>query len=412
MESNHNGKALPIRTCFSFTPNIDEIKNQLDDIHESGFLTNFGKYNRLLENQIADFLNVKFALTVPNATTGLQILLSTLSKGSEVLVPSFTFPPTVHAIIHAGLIPVFVDVDRREYNICAKDAISKITKLTSAILAVNVFGNPCSINELEKIAHNHNIKLFFDSAAALGSKYFGQYVGTFGAAEVFSLSATKIVTSGEGGIITTNDKELADKIKCLRNYGFSHDKNDCLYAGFNGKLSELNAILALRSLQAIEHLIGYRKDLAQVYYDKLKSINGIQFQNVLEGCEINYSFFAIEIESEQFGINAPTLQEYLKLFGIETIRYFCPPMHKTKAYEKFNHLKLKNSEDVSQNILCLPMHSNLSYTQVSTICSVVRQIHETIGKKRQDQRKERTPDTIGKNFAESIYHHSNPSLAF
>ncbi len=365
-----------IRTCFSLTPNLEEIKSQLEDVFESGLLTNFGKYNCLLEERLVESFNVDFAFTVPNASTGFQILLSTLPKASEVIVPSFTFPATVHAIVQAGLQPAFVDIDRKTYNICTQDTVAKINMNTSAILAVNIFGNPCSINQLERIAQQCNIKLFFDSASALGSKFQDRRVGACGDAEVFSLSGPKIVTAGEGGIITTSNKELAEKIICYRNYGFSPDKSDCLYVGFNGKLDELSAILALASIKTLNEQIAYRKELAETYRRELESIDGIQFQSVLEGCEFNYSFFAIEIDPEKFGIGASAVKERLNTVGIETIRYFTPPVHKTKAYKNFNNQKLENTERLSQNILCLPMHSRLDSAQIQCVCKEIQKVHQ------------------------------------
>jgi dTDP-4-amino-4,6-dideoxygalactose transaminase len=368
-----------IRACYSFTPNINEIKYQLEDIFESGLLSNFGKYYRLLESLIANFLDVEFALTVPNASTGLQMILSTLRKGSEVIVPSFTFPATVHAIVHAGLKPTFVAIDRKTYNIGVRETAAKVNSNTSAILAVNIFGNPCSINHLERIAQEFHIKLFFDSACALGSKFRDRRIGTFGDAEVFSLSGTKIVTAGEGGVITTNDKELADKIKYYRNYGYSDDKEDCLYVGFNGKLDEFSAILGLWSVKTIGEQIDFRKELAGVYHQELKSIDGIQFQSVpaVAGCKTNYSFFAIEIDPEKFGIDASALKECLKATGIETIRYFSPPVHKTTAYKEFdNQPELIHTERLSQDILCLPLHLKLNIEQIQRVCCTIKRIHK------------------------------------
>jgi dTDP-4-amino-4,6-dideoxygalactose transaminase len=356
-------------------PDITELKNAFNDVFESNWISNFAKYARHLESQLRDWLGVKYALTVANGTTGLQILLSTLPKHSEVLVPSFTFPATIHAIVHAHLKPKFVDIERATYNLCPYEVKANITKNTSAILAVNVFGNPCRIDELEIIAKEHRLKLFFDSAAAFGSKYRDRLLGSFGDAEVFSLSGTKIVTAGEGGVITTNDDVLAQELDCKRNYGYSRFESDCLYIGFNGKLNELNAIIALWSLQQIESNIARRKEIAQIYYKYLKKIPGIKFQRILEGYETNYCAFALDIDSQEFGLNASTLCEYLNKEDIETLRYFCPPMHKTRAYQEFNHLRLEQSEILSERNLCLPMHAHLTVEQAHTVCDAIEMIY-------------------------------------
>jgi dTDP-4-amino-4,6-dideoxygalactose transaminase len=310
------------------------------------------------------------------------MLILSLPRNSEVLVPSYTFPSTVHAVALAGLKPRFVDVDETTYNICLQAVESQITPNTSAILAVNVFGNPCQIKELEILAKKNNLKLFFDSAAAIGAKYRGRYLGSFGDAEVFSLSGTKVVTGGEGGVITTNNDELAEKLDCIRNYGYSKREKDCLYVGINGKMSELNAIFALWSLRNMQNEIAARREVVEVYYDRLQKLPGINFQKILDEAETNFCTFAITIDPQRFGLTAPTVLERLKEQGIETLRYFCPPMHKTRAYKDFNHLRLEHSEVLSEQNLCLPMHSKLTIAQAHQVCSALEQQHEQIKKNR------------------------------
>lgn len=365
-----------IRTCCPVIPHdIEELKNALNDVFESNWISNFAKYARQLENQLRDWLGVRHALTVANGTTGLQILLSTLPKYSEVIVPSFTFPATIHAIVHAHLKPRFVDIERATYNLCPYEVKANITKNTSAILAVNVFGNPCRVRELETIAKQHQLKLYFDSAAAFGSKYRDRLLGSFGDAEVFSLSGTKIVTAGEGGIITTNDDILAHELNCKRNYGYSRLENDCIYVGFNGKLNELNAIIGLWSLQHIQNNIARRKEIAQLYYRHLGKLPGISFQHILAEHETNFCTFAIEIDSKEFGLDTFTVRECLNKEGIETLRYFYPPMHKTRVYKNFNYLYLEHSENLSKKVICLPMHPHLTLDQVRTVCRTIEKIH-------------------------------------
>jgi dTDP-4-amino-4,6-dideoxygalactose transaminase len=370
-----------IKACHPTLPDdILELKEEIDVIFKSGMISNFSKYSELLQSRLQNILEVKHALVIPNGSTGLDMLILTLPKSSEVLVPSYTFSATVHAIAHAHLKPNFVDVNKTTYNICLQDAESKITPNTSAILAVNVFGNPCQIEELEVLAKKYHLKLFFDSAAAIGAKYRGRYLGSFGDAEVFSLSGTKVVTGGEGGVITTNDDELAEKLDCLRNYGYSKREKDCLYIGINGKMSELNAIFALWSLRNMQNEIAARREIAEVYYDRLQKLPGINFQKILDEAESNFCTFAITIDSQRFGLTAPVVLERLKEQGIETLRYFCPPMHKTRAYKDFNHLRLEHSEVLSEQNLCLPMHSKLTIAQAHQICSALERLHGEAGK--------------------------------
>jgi dTDP-4-amino-4,6-dideoxygalactose transaminase len=362
-------------SCPGIPEDILELKDDLIEILNSKRLSNFSKYTAQLEEHIRNLIGVEYVLTVPNASTGLHMVLSCLPRDTEVLVPSFTFPSTVHAIVHAHLLPTFVDIERNTYNICPKDLEKKITEKTSAILAVNAFGNPCKIDWLQNLAQQYNLKLFFDSAAAFGSIYDGHLLGAFGHAEVFSMSGTKVETAGEGGFITTNDDQLAIELTHKSNYGYSRIENDCLYIGFNGKLSEFNAILALSSLARMKRNIAKRCEIADIYYSSLQYLPGIRFQEILDDAEPNYCSFAIEIDPIEFGLDASTLRDRLKEENIEAIRYFSPPMHKTRAYKEFNQIRLEHTESLSACILCLPMHPALTTEQAHRVCSAVSKIH-------------------------------------
>lgn len=370
------GGEKTIRTCHPVLPrDISELQIEFNDVFKSSWVTNFAPYTEKLENRFREVLKVRHVLTIANASTGLHMLLSTLRVNSEVIVPSYTFPATANAVVHAHLKPRFVDIEKSTCNLSLKDVQEKITPNTSAILAVNAFGSPCQIKELEVLAKQHHLKLFFDSAAALGAKYRGHPLGSFGNAEVFSLSGTKVVTAGEGGIITTNDDVLAEELRCKSNYGYSKCEQDCLHIGFNGKMSEFSAIIALWSLRNLEHELTWRKKIAAIYYSRLQTFPGLHFQKILDRCETNFCAFAIEVDAAKFGIDAATAQDYLKREGIDTLRYFCPPMHKTKAYEEFNHLRLEQSETLSQRNLCLPMHAHLTLDQAYNVCSALTRIH-------------------------------------
>lgn len=380
-ESIPLGNNEPIRTCHPVLPqDVAELQNELNDVFKSSWITNFAKYSERLESQLVELLKVKHVLTVANATTGLHMLLSILPRNSEVIVPSYTFPATVNAVVHAHLKPVFADVERSTCHISIKEVQEKITRNTSAILAANTFGSPCRIEELEAIAKRHQIKLFFDSATAIGAQYCGRPLGAFGNAEVFSLSATKIVTAGEGGFITTPSDELAQELRCKSNYGYSKCEQDCIYIGFNGKMSEFNAIIALWSLRNLKHEIARRKKIAAIYYERLQTVSGVYFQEILAGGETNFCAFAIEIDADDFGLEAVAVQEILKREGIDTLRYFYPPMHKTKAYHEFNDIHLEQTEALSRRNLCLPMHAHLTVEQAYSVCAALEGIHDSARK--------------------------------
>ena len=352
------------------------MQDELNDLLQSCWLSNFGKYATQLEKRLEDFLGVKHIRTVPNATTGLMILLATLPKNTEVLVPSFAFPATVHAIVHARLRPRFVDVDPETFNISIADAAAKITPATSALLAVNVFGNPCPMAELHALAEKSRLKLFFDSAPALGSKHNGTLLGSFGDAEVFSMSGTKIVTAGEGGFISTNDESLAHKIDYLRNYGLSADQKECRLIGFNGKLSEWHAVMALKSLDRLEENLTRRRQIAQIYRRRLRELPGLTFQAVMPCNEVNNWVFAIKIDPDQFGASADDCQDFLAARSIDTKRYYRPVLHETGAYRAFDCEISPQSEVLADRVLCLPVHAGLSDGQVERVCNTIIELQQ------------------------------------
>jgi dTDP-4-amino-4,6-dideoxyglucose len=363
-------------SCPSIPDDISALGAELKGLLQSGILSNFGKHVAELETRLAALLGVKYVRTVPNATTGLMMVLSTLPKGSEVLVPAFTFPATAHAIMHMGLQPRFVDADLNTFNISVEDAAAKITEKTSAILGVHVFGNPCRIAELEALAREHDLKLFFDAAAAMGSEYHSKLLGANGDAEVFSLSGTKVVSAGEGGFITTNDEELAQRINELRNYGYNEDRSDCVAVGFNGKLSELQAILALKSLERMPENLAHRRKLAAQYQDRLEGIAGLTVQTPTADSLPNYFTMALQIDPSKFGCSAEAIQVHLNEMNIETKRYFAPVLHRTSAYRAFDSGDLRNSEQLAERSLCLPLHTRLREEEVDFICDELVALHE------------------------------------
>ncbi|MDD5584557.1 MAG: NeuD/PglB/VioB family sugar acetyltransferase [Candidatus Omnitrophica bacterium] len=356
-------------------PEYHLIESKFREIASSLRLSNFAKYSRELELEVEDQLSVKKALTFPNATTALMLALKALDLTGEVILPSFTFSATGHAVTWNGLTPVFADIEPDTFNIDPKDVEKKITKKTSAILAVHVFGNPANITALEKIAKKHNLKLLFDSAHALGSRYHDLPVGGFGDAECFSLSGTKVITSAEGGIMTSNNKEFMEKISLGRNYG-ACDDYDCQYMGLNGKMSEFHAAIALESFSLLERFVVQRNKLANLYRERLTTIPGISFQRINEHCVSTYKDFAIIVDKEKFGMDRDSLIKKLNEESIFPKRYFYPLVHTMKAYATIEKRAqgLKNSEFVANNIICLPIFSHMKVDTLEKICYAINRI--------------------------------------
>ena len=356
-------------------PELSEISTELKEIFSTKNITN-GRYVHEFEKEIAKYLGVKHAVAVSCCTSGLILTCKSLELTGEVIVPSFTFSATVQALVWNNLKPVFVDCDPKNFNINAKLIEDLITPRTSAIMAVHVFGMPADIDALVKITKKHGLKLIFDSAHAIGAKYDGKLVGGFGDAEVFSLSPTKVLTSGEGGIVATNDDALAKNIRIGRDYANPGDYN-CQFAGLNARMAEFNAILGLKGLETMEEKVISRNRLAEVYKQNLKNVPGISFQEGTPGSRSTYKDLSILVEPELFGLSRKILAECLDKENIRTKKYYYPPIHRQKfitSLFKVDENKLKVTNHVSENILSLPMFTHMEEKDIITICNAAKNI--------------------------------------
>ncbi len=373
-ESDIQPTAQKIYVAQPTLPEYPLLDEKFRDIAKSLVLSNFAKYSNKLEIEVANILDIKNALSFPNATTSLLLSLKALELTGEVILPSFTFSATGHAVVWNGLKPVFADINPMTFNIDPDDVERKITDKTSAILAVHIFGNPCDISRLEAIAQKHKLRLIFDSSHALGSRHGGKMIGGFGDIECFSLSGTKVITSAEGGIITTNNSEIISKMDIGRNYGAGQDY-DCQFIGLNGKMSEFHAAIALESLSLIDKFVSRRNELADLYKKRLSEIPGISFQYIDEGDLSTFKDFAIIIDQEKFGMSRDKLVSMLNQEGIFPKKYFFP-IHLMKAYEKVPHDAelLTHTEHIAKNIICLPIYSHMAEDTLEKICYAVSRI--------------------------------------
>ncbi len=359
-------------------PDYQLLDEKFREIVKSRMLSNFAKYSTQLELNIQEVFAVNKALTFPNCTSALMLAVKTLDLSGEVILPSFTFSATGHSLVWNCLTPVFADIDPYTFNIDLDDVERKVTDRTSAIMAVHVFGNPCDVTRLEDIAKRHNLKLIFDSAHALGSKYDGTMIGCFGDVECFSLSGTKVITSAEGGIVTSNDKSLMDKIDLGRNYGAGNDYN-CHYMGLNGKMSEFHAAIAIESLLLLSDSVRVRNEMVRLYTKRLSEIPGISFQYVPDEHVSTYKDFAIIIDKEVFGMDSGELITKLENEGIYSKRYFYP-IHKMGVYQSINHRAegLTNTVKLANNIICLPIYSHMNTDTIEKICFTIFRIWKSV----------------------------------
>ncbi|MGH2572273.1 MAG: DegT/DnrJ/EryC1/StrS family aminotransferase [Actinomycetota bacterium] len=372
-------------------PDIEGLTQDLRTILESRTLTN-GSFVRELERRAAEYLGVRHCVAVASCTSGLMLLLRAADLSGDVIVPSFTFAATVHAVAWNGLRPVFADIDPSTLTLDPEAAGRVLGVRTSAILATHIFGTPCDVEGLAALAREHGIRLFFDAAHAFGSHRGGSPVGGFGDAEVFSLSPTKLLVAGEGGIIATNDDLLADRCRIGRDYGNPGDY-DCLFVGLNARMSELHAALALRSLEGLEERVHRRNVLAESYRRRLAEIPGVSFPQVADGDRSTYKDFSILIEPEAFGLDASAAGRALAAEGIETRRYYSPPVHAMRAYSHLNGTngRLRVTEEAAARALTLPLWSEMSDSEVFRVAGALDRIQEAaprLGRMQQKSQRE------------------------
>jgi dTDP-4-amino-4,6-dideoxygalactose transaminase len=317
---------------------------------------------------------------------GLFMLMKALGIKGKVIVPSFSFMATFHIIEIAGLTPVFVDCEKDTFTIDPEKIEQEITSDTSAIIAVNIFGNPPDIDAIEKIAKKHGLRFIVDSAHSFGTLYHGKPMGCHGDGESFSSSATKLLATGEGGVVTTKHKEIYEYIEKYREYG-NDGSYDCEFPGINGRISEFHSWLGLKLLNHLEGFAVARNRLAGFYRDSLKGIPGISFQKIRENCRSSYKDFTILVEEKEFGLDRDMLSEALKAEGVGTRKYFCPPGHLQKAYTKYRDKYvggLENTEYISSRALSLPFYSHMEDELPERIAATIGKIHQSAGKIREN----------------------------
>jgi len=356
----------------------EEFLEDVRKIVASKQLTN-GKYVRKFEEEAAAYLGVKHCVAVSSCTSGLLLVLRCLNLQGEVVLPSFTFHATAHAVAWNGLKPVFADCDANAFCVDAAAVREQITARTAAILGVHVFGNPAPVKELQEISERLGIALVFDAAHAFGSKSECKCVGGFGTAEVFSFSPTKLVVGGEGGLIATHDARLAKQLRAARNYGDAGNYDPEL-VGINARMGEINAALALRGLGSVDGRIARRNQIRKRYERNLRDVAGIRFQRVAEGGLSSFKDFSVIVDERAFGQTRDGLMSELRRNNIDTRKYFSPPVHVQRLYrEVWDGRPLPVTEEISSGIVSLPIYSSLTDASVDTICGVIRRAQQTGG---------------------------------
>jgi len=357
-----------------------EEKKAVLEALSSRWLTG-GPRVREFEKMFAGYLGTKHAVAVNSCTAALHLAMRALNIGpqDEVIVPVFTFAATANAPIFVGAKPVFADIDEKTFNISPADIQNKITEKTKAIIVVHYGGQPCDMKEIMKIAKRHNLHVIEDCAHSLGAEYMGQKTGTIGTIGCFSFYPTKIITTLEGGMATTNDEQIAKKIEVLREHGmtkgaFDREKTatwyyDVVDLGYNYRLNEVQAALGITQLKRIDEINKKRIDAAHCYTQKLKKIKGIIPPYEANDRTHVYHLYAIRVIEQKRGINRDELYKKLSKKGIGLSVHYTP-LHLLTFYKKTLGHKTGDfpiAEQISKEILSLPIYPTITKTQIDHV---------------------------------------------
>lgn len=358
-------------------PNVgdrDRLHQRIDDLLERRWLTNNGPFVQQFERTVAKHVGVKHCLATCNATVALEIAIRACALFGEVIVPSFTFVATAHALQWLGVTPVFCDIGEDGPNLDPDAVERSITPRTTGILAVHVWGKPCAVDALAAIARRHGLKLIFDAAHAFGCSYQGQMIGGSGDAEVFSFHATKILNSFEGGAIVTNDDRLAEKIGLMRNFGFAgYDR--VVDLGTNGKMNEVSAAMGLTSLESLSEFVRINQQNYREYGRALAGIPGIRLVTYDESERSNFQYVVVEVDEVDSKVGRDLLQRILWGERVLARRYFYPGCHQMEPYRSRPPnvgLALPNTERLASRVLALPTGTTVTHEDVATICRIIR----------------------------------------
>lgn len=357
-------------------PNIGDrnrLLERLDDILDRRWLTNGGPYVQELESRISALLNVKHCIAMCNATIALEITARALNLVGEVIIPSYTFVASAHALQWQEITPVFCDIDPATHNIDPARIENLITPRTTGILGVHVWGRACDIETLTAIARKHQLKLMFDAAHAFYCTYQDQMIGGFGDAEVFSFHATKFFNSFEGGAVTTNDDRLAEKIRRMRNFGFT-GMDEVSNVGTNGKMSEISAAMGLTSLESLHEFVEANHENYLTYSRGLVDIPGIHLIQFDPQEKNNHQYVVLEIDEDAFSISRDLLVKILHAENIIARRYFYPGCHQMEPYRSYfpnAGLVLPETEKLTQKVLQLPTGTALGNDEINRICRII-----------------------------------------
>lgn len=353
-------------------PPLEEFLPYLREIWESKWLTNAGEFHNRLERELAIYLGVEHIALFTNGTIALITALQALRVTGEVITTPYSFVATAHSLLWNGIKPIFVDIDPHTLNLDPRLIESAITPHTTAIMPVHVYGYPCDVDAVQRIADTYGLKVIYDAAHAFGVKLGTRSLLQFGDLSVLSFHATKVFNTFEGGAIVCRDAAMKQRIDYLKNFGFA-DEVTVVAPGINGKMNEVQAAFGLLQLKHVDEAIAARKNIDRHYRERLASIPGIRC-HVLPGvASSNYSYFPVFVEPD-YALSRDALYQRLREHNIFARRYFYPLISDFPMYRAISSAAPSNlpaASEVASRVLCLPIYPDLSESDVDRICDLI-----------------------------------------
>ncbi len=352
-------------------PPLSEYEAMLQDIWDSAWLTNMGKYHEALKEKLKGYMQVSALELFVNGHSALELLLQALDLKGEVITTPFSFASTTHAIVRNGLTPVFCDINERNYTMDPDKLESLITEKTCAILPVHVYGNVCAVQDIQEIADRHGLPVIYDAAHAFGELYDGKGVGSYGTASMFSFHATKVFNSIEGGAVTcgAENPELMKKLYELKNFGIL-GKEEVASVGANGKMNEFAAAMGLCNLRHVDDYIRKRKEIFLRYMELLGNMRGIILPLLNPRTVSNYAYMPVRFHGYAYSRDA--VYANLERYNIHARKYFYPCINAYSCYrDRYDVNETPIAKLVSEEILTLPIYPDLEMADVERICRII-----------------------------------------
>lgn len=357
-----------------------ELEYAIDCI-KTNWISSKGKYVEEFEKKFTKYCGYKYGITTTSGTTALHLALASIGvgKGDEVIIPAFTMIATAFAVIYCGAKLALVDAEPETWNMDVNKIEDKIIDRTKVIIPVHIYGHPCDMDPIMKLAKKYDLYVVEDAAESHGAEYKGKRTGGIGHIGCFSFYANKIITCGEGGMIVTNDEEIAERAKSLRNLSFPKEKRIYLHSevGYNYRMTNIQAATGLAQFEKIDKLVEMRRGNAHLYNEYLKNVEGIRIPVEKEWAKNVYWMYSILIEDE-FGMSRDELMKKLREKGIDT-RIFFIPMHQQLVFQKMGLFKEESypvAEDISRKGIYLPSGSGLKEEEIKFICDAIKDIKE------------------------------------